>query len=104
MKITSSYLKQVIKEELEAELEQESKAKAGLAAGLALISSMALMSAKEQVDRLRELNRVARIEFRNAGYDELAEFYEKETGSSAEQDRMDLEDLKLFAAGQKLGK
>lgn len=104
MKITNSYLKKVIKEELQAELEQEGKGTAGLAAGLAIFSAMAGMSAKEQIDRLQQLNKIARTQFADAGYPELARFYEKETGSSAEADRMDLEDLKLFAAGQKLGK
>lgn len=104
MKITKKYLQNLIKEEIQAELEQEGKAGAGLAAGLAIFSAMAGMSAKQQIDRLQQLNKIAAMEYENVGYPELAQIYEKATGNSAEEDRMDLEDLKLFAAGQKFKK
>lgn len=106
MKITKNVLRELIKEQLalETELEQENKTAAGLALGGALFAGWVGLSVKERIDRIQHVLEVAKTEYKNADYRDLAKIYSEATGKTPEEDNMDFADLKIFAAGQKIPK
>ncbi len=105
MKLTKNYVRKLIREQLEnmQSLEQEG-AMTGVAAGvgLTLFTALAGMSAKQQVDRFGQI--MQKVQADNRGWDELSRIYMEKTGSDPKADNMDLEDLKIFAAGGELKK
>ena len=100
MKITTNYLRTLIKEQIEEEKMEEG---AGKLAGavLALFAAGAGLSAKQQIDKFQAVMSVAQQEKR--GWDELSALYKEKTGGGdAKADNMDMEDLKIFAAAEEI--